>query len=65
MARRGTFYEDDEPVERLEAAYERGAKVVSETQSKVSRGWNSVITLKGVKPTSPKTIGKTRAALAG
>lgn len=62
MARRGYFYEDDEPIEKLEAAFERGQQVVSASRA-VEQGWNARIVLTGVQPTPPEQLGSTRAAV--
>ena len=63
MARRGEFYEDDEPIEKLEAAFERGTKAVSVPSADQARGWNTYIMVTGVKTTPPAGLGKTRAAV--
>ncbi len=62
MVKRGDFYEDDEPIEKLEAAFEQGHKVTSEQRGGNSRGWNARIVVTGLQ--LPRTInfGNTRAA---
>jgi hypothetical protein len=62
MARLGDFYESDEPVEQLEAAFEQGVKAVSASKRAPELGWNKSITVTGVRPTPLSSLGKTRAA---
>jgi hypothetical protein len=40
MARRGDFYEDDEPVEKLVAAFEQGQRVVT---APPGEGWGRTL----------------------
>lgn len=65
MARQGNFYEDDEPLDKLEAAFERGRKTVSTaTVGELKQGWNTTISLPEGEPSDWSRLGDTQAAVA-
>lgn len=64
MAERGDFYEDDEPIEMLELAFERGRHVVSElTSGNPSNHWNVTIPFPEIRPAQWSRLGDTQAAV--
>jgi hypothetical protein len=57
-----SFYEDDEPVEEILAAFERGEKGVTK---RPPRGYNETLRVPGLTPTLSRSSNRTLGAASG
>lgn len=64
MVRRGDFYEDDESIEKLELAFERGRPAVSESAfGEPMQGWNTTLSVPDMRLGAWSRLGETQAAV--